>query len=739
MYKKILPIALIFLGIIIIGMFVFGQSNDRFGLSIYQSSQGGTGTSTTPAADQILIGGSNSRYDVKTLTAGSNVTISTTGGLVTIASTGGTGSIAQLGQIGDVSTTTLAYGSVIRYNTANSKWESVATSTLGISMTYPGAGIALSTGSAWDISITDNSANWDTAYTNRITSATYPLQISSNVISTAIATSTLVPYTGATTDINLGVFSIITSGEYKFGTEPNTLTLARYGTNQFVLGTEAGSAEAVLDLTGITDTKTFTFPNWSGNFLIASSTSLTVSASGNVGIGTTSPYAKLSVVGPAVAEYFHATSTTATSTFSGNTTFGTSDNYGWFDTDGDLNLTGTADYIVKANSYAFRYQPDEDVGLYFSAVNSRFEFLNISGTINAFIGAGTGGANLHSYFINNVGIGTTTPYAKLSVAGEVVGSYFTATSTTATSTFAWGISTNLLSVNSTTATSTFANGINLTNGCFAINGICLTGGTGGSGTVTSVAMTVPTGLTITGSPITTSGTLALTLTAGYTIPTIASTTEWNTALQAPYVLFGQGYAVPATSTAFYFTTARNELTVTNASTTALTVSDLYPTRMWGAIDIGSASSLEIPNSATTLTLDASGEIGIMANTASSSLRFYDGTATRALFDTKQGGFTVASTTLVGNAGTTTIPLGVAYRSQTWLSITCYTDTGTAGIDVGDGTNFIPFISVSTTATPVTLSSNNTFILYEKRQVRIGTLASTPNYVTCSWQYRDNAD
>jgi hypothetical protein len=32
------------------------------------------------------------------------------------------------------------------------------------SMTYPGAGIALSTGSAWDTSITNNSANWNTAY-----------------------------------------------------------------------------------------------------------------------------------------------------------------------------------------------------------------------------------------------------------------------------------------------------------------------------------------------------------------------------------------------------------------------------------------------------------------------------------------------------------------------------------------------------------------------------------------------
>lgn len=49
------------------------------------------------------------------------------------------------------------------------------------------------------------------------------------------------------------------------------------------------------------------------------------------------------------------------------------------------------------------------------------------------------------------------------------------------------------------------------------------------GTVTSVAMTVPTGLSIAGTPITTSGTLALTYTAGYAIPTTAKQTEWDTA------------------------------------------------------------------------------------------------------------------------------------------------------------------------------------------------------------------
>lgn len=49
------------------------------------------------------------------------------------------------------------------------------------------------------------------------------------------------------------------------------------------------------------------------------------------------------------------------------------------------------------------------------------------------------------------------------------------------------------------------------------------------GTVTSVALSVPTGLTITGSPITGSGTLAIGLQSGYSIPTTASQTNWDAA------------------------------------------------------------------------------------------------------------------------------------------------------------------------------------------------------------------
>lgn len=66
----------------------------------------------------------------------------------------------------------------------------------------------------------------------------------------------------------------------------------------------------------------------------------------------------------------------------------------------------------------------------------------------------------------------------------------------------------------------------------SLNNNAITNGAGyttNTGTVTSVGMSVPTGLSISGSPITTSGTLVLTLTSGYNIPLSASTTNWNTA------------------------------------------------------------------------------------------------------------------------------------------------------------------------------------------------------------------
>ena len=56
------------------------------------------------------------------------------------------------------------------------------------------------------------------------------------------------------------------------------------------------------------------------------------------------------------------------------------------------------------------------------------------------------------------------------------------------------------------------------DGWIAAGGIGNGSGSGGGGSVTSVAMTVPTGLSVSGTPITSSGTLAVSLASGYVIP-----------------------------------------------------------------------------------------------------------------------------------------------------------------------------------------------------------------------------
>lgn len=53
------------------------------------------------------------------------------------------------------------------------------------------------------------------------------------------------------------------------------------------------------------------------------------------------------------------------------------------------------------------------------------------------------------------------------------------------------------------------------------------GYTDNTGTVTSVGISVPTGLSATNSPITTKGTIAITFAEGYSIPTIAKQTSWD--------------------------------------------------------------------------------------------------------------------------------------------------------------------------------------------------------------------
>jgi len=87
-----------------------------------------------------------------------------------------------------------------------------------------------------------------------------------------------------------------------------------------------------------------------------------------------------------------------------------------------------------------------------------------------------------------------------------------------------------------------------------------TGSGGIAGTVTSVGLTVPTGLTVSGSPVTTAGTLAVSFDTGYSIPTTASQTNWDTA-------YGWGNH---SSAGYALLTATQTFTGTNTFTNAAT-------------------------------------------------------------------------------------------------------------------------------------------------------------------------
>lgn len=97
------------------------------------------------------------------------------------------------------------------------------------------------------------------------------------------------------------------------------------------------------------------------------------------------------------------------------------------------------------------------------------------------------------------------------------------------------------------------------------------GFTKNTGTVTSVKMTVPTGLSVSESPITTSGTLAISLASGYSIPTTAKQANWDTAYG-----WGDhskaGYKKTDTNTTYEFTSGTNGFGVKDSDGNTYTIS-----------------------------------------------------------------------------------------------------------------------------------------------------------------------
>ncbi|KKP76780.1 MAG: hypothetical protein UR76_C0003G0058 [Candidatus Campbellbacteria bacterium GW2011_GWC1_35_31] len=159
---------------------------------------------------------------------------------------------------------------------------------------------------------------------------------------------------------------------------------------------------------------------------------LTLLGNGNLGIGTTSPFAKLSVVGDVVADYFNATSTTATSTFAGGLTVGTNKLVVDRST-GNVGI-GTASpsqmLSVGASSQFTVTSAGVVTGQNF-AVTSGAYVIDVSNGLRLYSNGGLGikfttwdGSYVDRMVVSttgNIGIGTTSPFAKLSVTGTGTG------------------------------------------------------------------------------------------------------------------------------------------------------------------------------------------------------------------------------------------------------------------------------------------------------------------------------
>lgn len=226
---------------------------------------------------------------------------------------------------------------------------------------------------------------------------------------------------------------------------------------------------------------------------------------------------------------------------------------------------------------------------------------------------------------------------------------------------------------STTATSTMA-GINLPyGGCFAVGGTCIT--SGGAGTVTSVAASVPSIFSISGSPITTSGTLAMTY-SGTALPLANGGTNATS-----FTTSGNAVYYNGSTLATALTTAA--VTTPYASTTALTsTGSAYFATSNGTLSVGTTTSVW----ALTVASSSAGQISLS-----------EGAGIPQLVQRWKGGqFTLSSTTLAGTATTTPPAFMLDTNASPSLSIGTTTlfnsrdimVIGTSTLNVGTATTTI---------------------------------------------------
>jgi len=169
----------------------------------------------------------------------------------------------------------------------------------------------------------------------------------------------------------------------------------------------------------------------------------------------------------------------------------------------------------------------------------------------------------------------------------------------------------------------------------------------GSGSVTSVGLSAPTGFDVAGSPVTSTGTLALSFTTGYSLPTTSSQTNWDTA-------YGWGNHASA-----------GYLLSTTAATTYVSLTGSYSNPSWITSLAGSKISGDI-----------SGNAGTVTNGVYTTGSYADPTWITSLAGSKISGNISGSAATLTTGRTVAITGDLAYTSGSFDGSGNVTGTGT---------------------------------------------------------------
>ncbi|MDO8620419.1 MAG: hypothetical protein Q7R64_03685, partial [bacterium] len=244
------------------------------------------------------------------------------------------------------------------------------------------------------------------------------------------------------------------------GTQNAQATAANttYINNVYNVAAQSSKIDRIEDLAIINPTITSgsmtdtTLTNVLGTFTSLTGGGLTLSGSATVGgaltvYGTLTP-GVISATSSISAPYFNATSTTATSTFSGGlsvagglklTNHTGATGCAQFDTDGNLTMASASCGSSGGSGGTWSTTTSNVSGQLTNSPNNTTDIVTIGANSTTSAEWWYDPNTATGYILGKLGIGTTSPYSALSVAGQVVAANYVATSTTATSTFGGGL------------------------------------------------------------------------------------------------------------------------------------------------------------------------------------------------------------------------------------------------------------------------------------------------------------